>query len=122
MEAPITVDVVDLTRFLDAEGDGVHWSLAGSGDLNVNLVRLGPGRAMAEHANNELDVVLVLLAGSGRLVVDDVDHHLAVNLVARIPKGTRRAIHADAEGMAYLSVHRRRDPLGISPTGRPHRY
>jgi quercetin dioxygenase-like cupin family protein len=110
------VDVVDLTRFLDAEGDGVHWSLADPGDLNVNLVRLGPGRTMAEHTNYELDVVLVVLAGTGRLIVDDVDRHVAAAAVAQIPKGTTRAIHADADGIAYLTVHRRRDPLGIGPS------
>jgi quercetin dioxygenase-like cupin family protein len=120
-EGPINVDVADLTRFLDAEGDGVHWSLADSGDLNVNLVRLGPGRMMAEHANHELDVVLVVLAGTGRLVVDDIDWPLAAAVVALIPKGTTRAFHAGAEGMAYLTVHRRRAPLGISPAGRPRR-
>jgi quercetin dioxygenase-like cupin family protein len=76
---------------------------------------------MAEHANYELDVVLIVLAGTGRLVVDNVDRHVATAVVAQIPKGTTRAIHADAEGMAYLTVHRRRDPLGIRPAARPPR-
>jgi quercetin dioxygenase-like cupin family protein len=116
--SPINGDVVDLTRFLDAEGDGVHWSLPEPGDLNVNLVRLGPGRVMADHVNHELDVVLVVLAGTARLVVDDVDRRLAAAVVARIPKGTTRAIHAGAEGVAYLTVHRRRDPLGVGPARR----
>jgi uncharacterized cupin superfamily protein len=99
----------------------VHWSLPGPGDLNVNLVRLGPGRSMAEHTNHQLDIVLVVLAGTGRLVVDDVDCHLGPAVVAQVPKGMTRAIHAGAEGMAYLTVHRRRDPLGIGPADRPGR-
>jgi uncharacterized cupin superfamily protein len=99
----------------------VHWSLPGPGDLNVNLVRLGPGRSMAEHTNHQLDIVLVVLAGTGRLVVDDVDCHLGPAVVAQVPKGMTRAIHASAEGMAYLTVHRRRDPLGIGPADRPGR-
>ena len=97
------------------------WSLPDPGDLNVNLVRLGPGRKVAEHTNDDVDVVLVVLAGAGRLVVDDVDRHLAAAVVAQIPKGTTRAIHADGDGMAYLTVHRRRDPLGIGPVRRPCR-
>ena len=99
----------------------MHWSLPGPGDLNVNLVRLGPGRSMAGHTNHQLDIVLVVLAGTGRLVVDDVDRHLAPAVVAQVPKGTTRAIHAGAGGMAYLTVHRRRDPLGIGPADRPRR-
>jgi uncharacterized cupin superfamily protein len=99
----------------------VHWSLPGPGDLNVNLVRLGPGRSMAEHTNHQLDIVLVVLAGTGRLVVDDVDCHLGPAVVAQVPKGMTRAILAGAEGMAYLTVHRRRDPLGIGPADRPGR-
>jgi quercetin dioxygenase-like cupin family protein len=111
---PARPEVVDLSPFLDAEGDGVHWTLAEPGDLNVNLVRLGAHRTIGEHVNDALDVVVVVLAGSGELVVDGVGLRLEAVIVAQIPKGTVRAIHADAGGLAYLTVHRRRDPLGIT--------
>jgi quercetin dioxygenase-like cupin family protein len=107
------VEVVDLTRFLEAEGDGVHWSLAEPGDLNVNLVRLGSGRSVSEHVNDAVDVVVIVLVGSGQLMVDGVGLRLATAVVAQIPKGAARTIRADSEGLAYLSVHRRRDPLAV---------
>ena len=61
--------VVDLTSLFDAAGDGVHWTLEPDSDLNANLVRLDPAHQMAEHVNDEVDVLLVALAGSGQIVL-----------------------------------------------------
>jgi quercetin dioxygenase-like cupin family protein len=105
--------VVDLSPFLDADGDGVHWTLTDPCDLNVNLVRLDPGHSMSEHVNDSLDVVIVVLAGSGRVVVDGADASLTQAVVAPIPKGSVRSIHAGTDGLAYLTVHLRRDPLVV---------
>jgi hypothetical protein len=35
--------------------------------------------------------------------------------VAGIPRASRRALRAAGEGLDYLTVHRRRGPLGIRP-------
>jgi quercetin dioxygenase-like cupin family protein len=110
--------VTDLAEFLDAEDDGVHWTLAGSDDLNANLVRLGPDRSMAEHRNEDVDVLVIVMAGSARLVVDDEDRLVAPGVLALVPRGATRAIHAGADGLAYITVHRRRGPLGIRASGR----
>lgn len=99
------------------EADGVQWSLADSADLNVNLVRLGPDRSIARHVNAEVDVAVVVLAGGGTLHCDAATHELAPQVVAHIPKGAARAIQAGPDGLAYLTVHRRRGGLGISPRG-----
>jgi quercetin dioxygenase-like cupin family protein len=109
---PARAEVVDLSPFLHAEGDGVQ-SLAEPGDLNVNLVRLESNRNMSEHVNDEVDVLIVVLEGSGRLVVDGGGVRLTTAVVAQIPKGSTRSIQADASGLAYLTVHRRRDPLTV---------
>jgi quercetin dioxygenase-like cupin family protein len=106
-------ELVDLTPFLEADGDGVHWTLAAPAELNVNLVRLGPNRTMAQHRNDEVDVLVVVLAGSGHLVVDGEGHQLARDVVALLPVGATRLVQADAEGLTYLTVHRRRSGLGI---------
>lgn len=103
-------DVVaaDLTPLLDAAGDGVHWTLEGGDDLNANLVRLDPDHVMGEHVNDEVDVLVVVLAGGGHAVVEASTVELHPHVVAHLPKGARRAIHAGADGLAYLTVHRRR--------------
>jgi quercetin dioxygenase-like cupin family protein len=107
--------MTDLTGLLQsAEGDGVHWTLDTSGDLNVNLVHLDAAHAVGEHANDEVDLVIVVLGGSGRLTIDGHGTDLAVHVVAHVPKTSRRSVRAaDDASLDYLSIHRRRGPLGI---------
>jgi quercetin dioxygenase-like cupin family protein len=110
--------VTDLGPLLGGAGDGVHWTLTEPSQLNANLVRLGPGASIGEHVNGEVDVVVVVLAGAGRVVVDGRSGTLRPDVVAHLPRGTRRRIDADdgGVGLAYLTVHVRRGPL---TPGRP---
>jgi quercetin dioxygenase-like cupin family protein len=118
----VTADGVDgrplVEHDLDAvAGDGgAVWSLPHGGDLDANLVRLQPSQRIDEHGNDVVDVLMVVRAGYGELVVDGVRHQLATASVALVPKGSRRTITAGADGLTYLTVHRRRGPLTI---GRP---
>jgi quercetin dioxygenase-like cupin family protein len=107
--------VTDLTAILQsAAGDGVHWTLETPGDLNVNLVHLDAGHVVGEHANDEVDVVIVVLAGRGRLTIDGDGTDVAAHVVANVPRTSRRSVRAaDDEALDYLSIHRRRSPLGI---------
>lgn len=98
----------------DHTGDGVHWTLAAGEDLNVNLVTLAPTSTIARHVNDEVDVLLVVLEGSGTLLLDGNDHELAARVVALAPKHAARTITAGAAGIAYLTVHRRKGLLGIT--------
>jgi len=98
----------------DGDGDGVRWTLEDPDDLNANLVHLGPGSGIGEHVNDQVDVLVVVLGGSGTATVDeDGPVGLAAQTVALLPKGSRRRIDAGPDGMRYLTVHRRRGPLGI---------
>jgi quercetin dioxygenase-like cupin family protein len=121
--------MTDLTALLQsAEGDGVHWTLETSSDLNVNLVHLDSGHVVGEHANDEVDVVIVVLGGRGRLTIDGHGADLTAHVVANVPRMSRRSVRAaDDEGLDYLSIHRRRSPLGIrrarsdlAEVGAPH--
>jgi quercetin dioxygenase-like cupin family protein len=105
----------DLTSLLPVQGDGVHWTLVPDSDLNANLVRLDPGHAIAEHVNEEVDVLLVTLAGSGRVVAGTRSIILVPAVVAHVPKGVPRSVHAGANGLGYLTVHRRSGGLTIGP-------
>ena len=107
-----TTHHVDLATIVGT-GDGVHWTLATPGDLNANLVVLDPGHAIEAHTNNEVDVVMVVLAGTGHATVDGVERELRPDVLLHIPRGTSRAVVADDAGMRYLTVHRRRGPLQI---------
>jgi quercetin dioxygenase-like cupin family protein len=102
-------------------GDGVHWSLAPEGDLNVNLAHLEAGSAVATHTNTEVDVVIVVLSGAGVLSVNGSAHELTEHTLARVPKAADRSLVAGPRGLTYLTVHARRGPLAVSPrpTARP---
>jgi quercetin dioxygenase-like cupin family protein len=67
-----------------------------------------------EHLNDELDVLLVGIAGAGVVTIDGQPHPLAAGQAVMVPKGARRSIRAYAERFAYLTCHRRR--AGLWPT------
>lgn len=108
--------IIDTSEALAELGDGVHWTLARSGDLNVNLVRLEPGRYIGDHVNHDLDVVIIVIAGSGTIDVDELTSSLHPNVVADVPKGASRHIEAGPDGLGYFTIHRRRK-LDIAERG-----
>ncbi|MBK5221466.1 MAG: hypothetical protein JJE52_01025 [Acidimicrobiia bacterium] len=110
------VDLAALTEGED-DGDGVHWTLGPPSELNVNLVRLDPGHRIEAHVGG-VDVAVVVLRGDGRAVVDHTTHELGPHTLVHISKGAERQIEAGADGLWYLTVHRRREGPTIS-TSRP---
>lgn len=108
------VDVTDLGDVPLEGPDGVVWSIAAGYELNANLVRLSPGGGVGAHVNDEVDVLVVVLAGTGTLRVDGTAASLDADRVAVVPRGARREIAAGAAGLLYLTVHRQRGPLRIS--------
>ena len=92
---------------------GPAWSLA-TGDLNLNLVRLPPGDEIPGHVNAEVDVVYLVFAGSGSIVLGEGDtsaRPMAPGGLFVVPKGLYRAIRAGEQGVVYLTCHRRRTGL-----------
>jgi len=95
---------------------GALWQLAEQGrELDANLVRLPPGAEVAEHQEDVLDVLLVVVSGSGRAVARDGELDLAPTTVLWLPRTSRRALVAGPDGLAYVTVHRRRPGLMIKP-------
>ncbi len=115
--SPALPTVVRLDRLVAAglAGDGVHRSLAGDGDrdLNVNLAHLDPGSEITDHINEDVDVLMVVLAGTGQLRIDATDHELVASALAYIARGRRRSIVAGPGGLTYLTAHRSRGPLRV---------
>lgn len=112
-------DRVELAEILASTGEraGVIWSLRQSGDLNANLVRFEAGEGVREHANNEVDVLIVGVSGSGEVRVGDTRHHLYAGTLVFVPKGSRRSTRSASGDFSYLTVHQRRGPLKIGRTG-----
>ena len=110
---------MDLEEVACSVGDraGAVLTLETGEDLNANLVRFGPGRGVGEHANDEVDVLLLGASGSGAVVVDGQEHALKAGRLVFVPKGSRRSVRGASEGFAYLTVHRRRGPPRIEARG-----
>jgi mannose-6-phosphate isomerase-like protein (cupin superfamily) len=104
--------VVDLLR---GTGTGPLWGMA-SGDLNATLLVWPPGHELVAETNSDLDVLLIVLEGGGIATVDEQEHALVAGGALLVEKGSSRAIRAGADGVRYVSVHRRRGPLRISET------
>jgi mannose-6-phosphate isomerase-like protein (cupin superfamily)/hemerythrin-like domain-containing protein len=111
---------VDLAGVASAErGLGVLWTQEGSEDLNANLVRFEAGEGVGIHANDEVDVVFVGVSGSGTVVVDGEEFALGPGRLVFVPKGCLRATRSASGEFAYLTVHRRRGPVGLAQRGGP---
>ncbi|MCH0542991.1 AraC family ligand binding domain-containing protein [Streptomyces sp. MUM 203J] len=104
----------DLVRSMPAERGGVLWKLAAEGrQLDANVVRLAPGAEVAAHVEPDLDVLLYVVNGSGRLDAADGPSPLEGGSVVWLPRGSRRSLVAGAHGLDYLTVHLRRPGMTI---------
>jgi quercetin dioxygenase-like cupin family protein len=86
---------------------------AATDDLNVTVVRLRPDERLPPYTNDSLDVLIVVLAGTGELDCDEQAYALGPATVVVVPRGAQRAVRAGADGLEYVSAHRRRSGLGF---------
>ncbi|MEI8281608.1 MAG: cupin domain-containing protein [Armatimonadota bacterium] len=77
-------------------------------DLDATVVRWDSGLGVGLHTNDEVDVIMTVLLGSGSVTVDGETSLLAPGQIAVIPRGTAREIKAGSDGITYLNVHKRR--------------
>lgn len=80
--------------------------------LDANLIRLAPGERIDLHQENDLDVLVLPVVG-GTLDADTGPVPLAPHALMWLPRGSRRSLRAGNEGLAYLTIHRKRAPLSI---------
>src|SRR3954451_15614155 len=94
-----------------------------SEDPSATILEGAAGEGPQEHVNDSRDVAVVVLAGSGELLLDGEPRPLAAGDVLVVPRGARRRFTAGSEGIRYATVHRRREPLQIAsklePRNRP---
>ena len=105
---PAIVDLAAIARAGAAAGTA--WTRQ-SDDLDTNLLVFATGLGVEEHVNDEVDVLLVGIAGEGMVTVDGVRRILRPGRALVIAKGTRRGTLALRDPFAYLTCHRRRTGL-----------
>lgn len=106
--------MTELLREVAEDRGGALWRLPAEGrQLDANIIRLPADARVDPHVEPDLDVVLFVADGSGWLEVADVRQQLEPGCVAWLPHGARRALSAGADGLVYLTAHRRRPGLAI---------
>ena len=71
--------------------DGVVLSLGGPRQLEANVVDLGSAAGMAEHLNEDVDILILILRGSVSIVIDGIARPFAEHDLVLVPRGSRRA-------------------------------
>jgi quercetin dioxygenase-like cupin family protein len=100
----------------DAVAAGVLWKLGEPGrQLDANLVHLPADRRVETHAETDLDVLLLVVAGAGTMGTPDGPQDLAPGALVWLPHGSTRSLGAGPDGLSYVTVHRRRPGMRIGP-------
>lgn len=93
---------------------GAVWSIAEpERELDSNLIRLPPGDEIPAHVGAEVDTLVHVVHGDGVLTTEDGEEPLRAGDVALLPRRTVRGFRAGADGLGYLTVHRRRQSLRV---------
>jgi mannose-6-phosphate isomerase-like protein (cupin superfamily) len=82
-------------------------------DLNATLLVWRDGEGVAEHVNDDVDVIMVGVEGEGEVTVDGRLYRFAKGQTLVIPKASSRAIRALSPRFGYLNVHKRRRKLAV---------
>lgn len=97
---------------IDPNARGVLWKLTmRERDLDSNIVSLPPDGGIDAYAGPDLDVLIHVLAGEGRLTTEAGTLDLQPGAVLWLPRRSRRQFDAGEQGLRYLTVHQRRPAL-----------
>lgn len=114
--------VADTTALLEASGadtGGSIWQLTpGARDLDSNIIALPAHHEIAMHIGPKLDVLILVLQGSGELHTELNVIELHQGALLWLPRSAHRRFVAGREGLKYFTVHQRKPTLNI--TTAPH--
>jgi uncharacterized protein (DUF2249 family)/quercetin dioxygenase-like cupin family protein len=98
---------------------GVAWKLeVPERDLDSNVIALAPDGGIDTHAGADVDVLIHVLSGSGRLTTEQDTIELAPGALLWLPRRSQRQFTAGPHGLRYLTVHQKREVLPLTPAVR----
>jgi uncharacterized protein (DUF2249 family) len=93
---------------------GAIWTLdVSQRHLDANIIYLQPHGRISAYSGPDLDVLMHVLAGAGRLTAETGSVTLRAGALLWLPRRSQRAITAGPTGLRYLTVHPRRPALSI---------
>lgn len=100
----------------DSDAAGAIWKLQPrQRDLDSNIIRLPPQGHIEAHNGPDIDVLVHVLEGSGRLGNELSTLPLKAGALVWLPRLSRREFTAGHDGLTYLTVHQRRRALTLAP-------
>ncbi len=117
----ILANTADFARHTDTVPDvtGAVWKLGvAERDLDSNVIALPPDGGIDTHTGPDLDVLIHVLSGSGRLTTEEGIINLSPGAPLWLPRRSRRQFTAGPDGLRYLTVHQRRQALVLEPPAR----
>ena len=101
---------------------GVAWKLPmHQRDLDSNIIRLSPDASIGAHVGPDLDVLLLVLDGTGHLTTEIHTIDLHPGALIWLPQRSQRQLTAGPHGLSYLTIHQRRQSLILNPPP-PHSH
>lgn len=98
----------------EADAFGAIWRLdIAERDLDANVISLAPGGAISSHSGPDLDVLVHVIAGSGRVVTERDAVPVSPGSLVWLPRRSQRGFEAGEDGLRYLTVHQRKTGLSI---------
>lgn len=85
-------------------------------DLDSNLIQLRPFGIVEAHVGPDLDVLVYVVRGTGDLTNELEVLELHAGALVWLPRRSRRAFSAGADGLQYLTIHQRRQDLSLTET------
>ena len=106
--------VGDAFAITDAGAAGAVWKLEPAArGLDSNVIVLPAGDEIRRHMGPALDVLIVVLEGSGTLETPGHAIDLHPGAIVWLPPGSERRFLAGSGGLRYFSVHQRKPGLTI---------
>jgi len=110
----VVVDTTELTT-KSADARGSVWQLEpGARDLDSNIIALPPNDEIGLHVGPALDVLILVLQGSGELQTELDVIPLQQGSLLWLPRKSQRRFVAGPDGLQYFTVHQRKPTLNIS--------
>lgn len=106
----------------DAEPDpaGVVWKLeVQNRELDADVTALSANQDTGMHTGPEMSALIHVLSGSGQLTTELGVTDLAPGALLWMPQRSQRRFTAGPDGLRYLTVHQKRQFLGLTPASRP---
>ena len=114
----VLVNTADITAD-ESDVAGAVWKLEiRERDLDSNVIALAPNGGIDTHTGADVDVLIHVLSGSGRLTTEQGTIDLAHGALLWLPKHSPRQFTAGPKGLRYLTVHQKREILPLIPTVR----